>query len=705
MKTKLVSVVVALLMISLLSVPAFAGEPGPVMPYLQIKFYSGVGALFTALQEGQIDMMAWPLTRAQADAAFRDPNIQVAPYFDLGDYELAINNNWTCKVYPNWRSPTSYVEFRRAIACLVNKDGVIAGPTLGGYATRQDTLIPMPILKEWLNENVSKYGKEGELLNNYPWEYNPAYAAQLLDEAGFVKGSTPNPHYDPNVPWSSPYLRVYPPGHEKEGQDLDPLIVYLRKDHAPRYEFGSQVVRDLRLLGVPCTVFEGGSAFCYPPVYIRSEYHLYTAGWSLGRFPLWFYGFFHPSGIYPGGPNFYLVNDPQMTAIVERLYPQATSIEMTKKACLDAQYVLVMKAFTVPVYSSKSYFAYRKGVLGVTTVYGYGLTTALDWTFLQCLHEDYPAVDTIRYGTLNPPISINPIFSSWLWDYEVIDRMFTSYMTVNPYRLDPGKIGTTPSAGDMPWMAKDWKYEIDPATGNAVVTLYFRNDIKWHDGQPFTAYDMNFTIWVQKHYDDSWGYTDFMHVVNVEIPDQFTIKIYFDMPSMWSIYTCGYNIVPAHIYGPKHHPNPDDPDYYTGGPHGEWPWKEDKVTPVANPEEVWVGTNMWKYVPGSYQSGVGGGILLQAWDGWWLGKYLPGDIDFVYSWTEKCYKVSLADLVLLANAYGTRGDGFVPFVLPGKKGAYNPGADLAKPSCIIGLTDLVTLAKNYGKTWGSYAGK
>jgi hypothetical protein len=60
---------------------------------------------------------------------------------------------------------------------------------------------------------------------------------------------------------------------------------------------------------------------------------------------------------------------------------------------------------------------------------------------------------------------------------------------------------------------------------------------------------------------------------------------------------------------------------------------------------------------------------------------------------------------MLANAYGTRGDGYVPFKIPGEKGAYNPAADLASPSCIIGLSDLVTLAKNYGKTWGSYVGK
>jgi hypothetical protein len=115
---------------------------------------------------------------------------------------------------------------------------------------------------------------------------------------------------------------------------------------------------------------------------------------------------------------------------------------------------------------------------------------------------------------------------------------------------------------------------------------------------------------------------------------------------------------------------------------------------------------MWKYVPGTHVPDVGGGILLTYNPDFWM-SIVPGDIDFAYYWTSTTppsggsYKIGLSDLVLLANAYGTRGDGEVPFKVPGTKGAWNPGADLAAPSGIIGLSDLVTLAKNYGKTWGT----
>jgi len=694
--------IMVLMTVTVLSGSALAVK-GPVMDYLQFKFYGDQGALWTGLVNNEIDMMAWPLTYSQYQEAKANPDIIVAPYYDLGDYEVALNNNYSLPDMP-WRSPTNYTEFRQAIACLVDKDGLISGPALKGFATRIDTHIPRPALNDWVNFNVSKYGPNGELLNNYPWDYNPVKAAQILDAAGFVQGHTPNPDYDPSLPWSSPYIRVYPPGHEKAGQDLDPLIAYVRTDIA-RKTLGEQVVSDLKKLGIPVTLTEGGSGVCYDPVYVNRKYHLYTAGWSLGRFPLWFYSFYNPVGIYPGGPNFYQINDHDVIPWTEEVYPKATSVEQSMKAAKMCQWYQVSRAYAIPVWSSASYYAYRKGFVYVPATQGYGLTTGLDFVFLATYHQNYPTVNTIRYGTMNPPVALNPLFSSWLWDYEVVDRIFTGYMNGNPYKMTPGK---SPAGGDLPWMAYDWKWEID-TDGNATVTLWFRHDIKWHDGVPFTVDDLNETIALGKYYDDSWGYSDFIHVIGFQKIDDYTCKLHFDMQSIWALYTANYDIVPKHIYGfnsGMHHPKPGDNDFYSGGPHGYWPWKDDTVTPVSDPAQVWVGTGMWEYVPGSHVEGVGGGILLKANLDFWMSM-VPGDLDFAYYWTSTTppsggsYKIGLSDLVILANAYGTSGTGEVSFKVPGTKGAWNPGADLAAPSGVIGLSDLVTLAKNYGKTWGT----
>jgi hypothetical protein len=56
-------------------------------------------------------------------------------------------------------------------------------------------------------------------------------------------------------------------------------------------------------------------------------------------------------------------------------------------------------------------------------------------------------------------------------------------------------------------------------------------------------------------------------------------------------------------------------------------------------------------------------------------------------------KVNLADLVLLANAYGT-----TPANTPGTgQHQWNPRADLAAPHGRVGLKDLVSLAVHYGQ--------
>jgi ABC-type transport system substrate-binding protein len=327
---------------------------------------------------------------------------------------------------------------------------------------------------------------------------------------------------------------------------------------------------------------------------------------------------------------------------------------------------------------------------------------------MNTYHQNYPTVNTIRYGTMRPPEAINPIFSSWLWDYEVCDRLYTGYLTINPYK--PTTAGKSPAGGDMPWMCYDWKYEL-MANGNANVTLYFRDDITWHDGQPFTVDDLEYTIFLGAAYGDSWGYSDMIHVTNFVKWNNYVCSIEFDFPSIWSYLTCNYDIIPKHIFDKIDIPSPND---YESGHHGYWPGETALAAQVhapltfpIHPEDTWVGTNMWKYRTGSLVKGAGGGITLDAYNGFWM-KILQGDIDLAYKWNSTKaplggymgnYTIGLPDLVMLANAYGSNGTGEVPFSL-GKRGDWEPGCDLAPPSGVVGLADLVTLARNYGKSWG-----
>jgi len=685
------------------------------MDFLQIRFYSTIGGLWTALKTGEVDLGGLYLSYDQYLEAIEDPNIIVCPIASLNSYDFSINNNKTIPAYPDWTSPTYYVEFRQAVACCLDKDGLISGPYLQGMALRLDTYVP-PQLRGWVNWNVSEYGPDGEYLGNYPWDYDPVHALQILYEHGWYDKSVYPTFDDLLAEYNTPDGLadkigtvegcVYPPGHEEAGQPLDPLIAYGRTELPARQHMMEQVVADLNKLGIPVDATYGPSSVCGTPVYWERNYHFYTGGIGAATIPTYLY-WFNSEMDYPGSYANWCVHDPDADYWTEKFYYNATTIDEALEAAMKIQELQVMRVYSCPVWVPLTYFAYRKGIVSVTTQQGYGLFYTTEHTFLTSYHEDYPTVDTITFGTGDVPYKLNPLFIPYQYEAQVIDRMFLFPLISNPYIIGPGKV---PLGGDIPWMIYDWKFEVDPETGYGAVTLWFRHNIKWHDGTPFTVDDYNESIALFQYYSDSPLHADALRVVGFEKIDDWTCKIYLDIKSVWAFYTAtAFYVLPKHIYGftsGKHHPNPEDPDYLTGGPHGEWPWKDDTVTPVADPAEVWIGCGPWKYVPGSYVSGPGGGIRLQAFEDFFL-KWVPGDIDWLYTWNpgdppqSGSFKVGLSDLVYLANAYGTRGDGEVTFKMPGTKGAWNPGADLAAPSGIVGLSDLVTLAKNYGKTWGT----
>jgi hypothetical protein len=112
-----------------------------------------------------------------------------------------------------------------------------------------------------------------------------------------------------------------------------------------------------------------------------------------------------------------------------------------------------------------------------------------------------------------------------------------------------------------------------------------------------------------------------------------------------------------------------------------------------------------------YSPGPGGYLKFEANNehSHFMTTPVLGEIDWIAKWQgtrpltpddpprSDYWQIGLSDLVLLANAYGTRGTGGIPFRMPGSGGTWNPAADVENPAGIVGLSDLVALAINYGK--------
>jgi len=171
------------------------GAKGPRLDNLTIRYYSNQADAYTALKNGDVDLINAPLTPLQIDEVYAGStgiNMVASPKSYM--FEFDFNNNATTPTYPNWTNPTFYKKFRQGIACLVNKTQVVQDFCNQSY--RVDTPITRPNDDWWVALSVSEYDSRGTYLGNYPYEYSPSLASSYFDSCGFIQGATTNPYYD-----------------------------------------------------------------------------------------------------------------------------------------------------------------------------------------------------------------------------------------------------------------------------------------------------------------------------------------------------------------------------------------------------------------------------------------------------------------------------------------------------------------------------
>jgi len=380
-----------------------------------------------------------------------------------------------------------------------------------------------------------------------------------------------------------------------------------------------------------------------------------------------------------------------------------------------------------------------------------------------------PDSNILYLGLYNPPDMLNPIFQDEVYDFQVTDEIFTYPIGGNPYTIAIGSAITgAPGASDLPWMAYAWKTQLvnDPYNASnpqwTNVTLWLRNDVTWQDGVPFTTDDINYTIYINSLYGDAYDEAAMVFASNVSsagTPDApyeaipgdpnyaapyfqkditpsdptgaYTCSILVSSPSWLNLYLPLYQEVPYHLYKyivPSNLTDAED-GVSTDGLHGLWPGQDALAGNILagapftlsdlqnKPETTLVGTGPFEYRPGTTSAASfvgGGGITLDAYPGFFM-PIAPGAVALQYTWLSTSasaqpsggyFKIGLADLVYLANAYGTSGTpGSVVSIssVPGAAHTWNPGANLAAPSGTVGLSSLVTLALHYGWYFGNYS--
>lgn len=762
-KMKKTPIFVMALLLTALLVPAYlaASVKAEARSDVDITFYASDTGAWAALVGGDVDFIQWALTKDQKEAAETDLNLQLARVDENGMFEFDINNNYTIPSYPGIRSATNELKVRQAIAYLVNKDYIIAN-ILEYYGIRIDQPIAAPQTVGWCDPSA--------IYPNYDYEYNPDAAANALIAAGFADTDADGWLEFP-ADWDG---LVGKSAEERETYNY-PLVICIRSDHGHRLAAGQYLIDQLEItlkatsigagFKTTGTTWQQPRAVLSPKVFRDRDYQVYTGGWSVGRYPTYLYWLFHSDFWFPYGPNYVtgmnssnLPNYPDVDDAVERIWytPDIPTAQIAAKdfCRLHEQYCI-----NIPLWSYSSYWAWRKPLVGIVNMDGYGIENA--YTFLNAYRV---GGGPIRMGTISGPTRLNILYSQWYFEYAFLDRVYTGAISVQPYNL----------AIDQPWVIQDWEVGtyIDPQDGKvkSVVTYYIRKDVGI--ARPVTgdfvrywdAEDFEFTVWYNYAFDDSWQWGSFMDVLYTKIVDVNgdgwkEFQVYFDDQSYWfynapiypflvkdeligllcttttetwaqtgtTSYMLANNVVQVVSASVDATPLVEGVDYiikagYALYSHIEfYPlrdltgtisityWYADPAVPATGYYLAGLPWQTTMYSLGTHYPvsmttdppGIGDTISLAKNPHFFLETPLLGEIDWAWKWVGTTkprsgyYKIEIYDVVRATGAYCTRGDGVF-------NPKYFPGADIDSSAlCHIAIFDLVTITGKYAMTFGT----
>jgi ABC-type transport system substrate-binding protein len=726
------ALILAILLLA--GVPTGAAVHGPREDDLEIRFYATQEDAYMALTTGAIDLVLYDLTVAQANNAFVNPNLVTCKVPDSGFYEFDLNNNYSISTYPGIRSPMNYTEMRQAIAFLSDKN-LYVDTYLGGMAARIDQMVAAPYYG-WANESLS--------YPYYPYEYSPAAAKVVLDSR-FPVGTTPNPYYVAGDPLSSSFLRQYPTDHpQKANQDLDPLIFYVRSDFTPRLYSGIRIYEALQRMGVPVDPTWGPSSVTYMPVMGEFNYHFYTGGWSVGRFPpLSLYGLYHSVNAFAYGPNYVTgawfddpagpgayQTHPQLDDLLYSANYAANWSDAAKKFKCAVGYTTEI-CVSVPLWSVASYWGWSNQLLGVVNMQSGDPESG--YTFMNAYKADG---SPIRCGTINYAVSINVVYANWIYDYNIVDRIYLfGGVSLPAYNAAADQTGFVDE-----WNVTTWN---DGAAVKTKVTMSFREDgyfakpLSGDQGENVQARHYFFSAWLYYQLIQTFFSSEFDYLHHIDIVGPYDFEIYFDTLSYWNTYHCQGPLLPMDSWtaiGPDFINttidtlvNPPTPgaiplthDHYEGPIWINYvTWNDVPLTPFTEYNIVLgqlhvyssLGTGTlavsYCYVPhgalrGYFPGNLPWQTVVEGAGMYYLTSYtqgvsttfkrnpfyylvtpLLGEIDFVKKPSGN-YKVDIFDLALAGGAYGSQGTG-----IPSSN--WLPGADLAPAGGVVDLYDLVTI--------------
>ncbi len=218
-----------------------------------------------------------------------------------------------------------------------------------------------------------------------------------------------------------------------------------------------------------------------------------------------------------------------------------------------------------------------KNVFCTITVYpiSFILYPLMILLFLACNNQQSQSGSTIFIGIKGDFDSLNELNAADSDALQVIQHMLFTTLTKLDENLE-----------FQPYLAKDWAFSNDGKT----LTYVLRDDIRWSDGQPTTAWDVQFTWQLAINPAVAYpaaGRFDLVDSVTVEHPHE--VRFYFKKAYADALFDTQIPILPKHIL--EHIPAAEigksafNRNPVSNGPFQLASWKaNDVVTFAANPD-------------------------------------------------------------------------------------------------------------------------
>lgn len=170
------------------------------------------------------------------------------------------------------------------------------------------------------------------------------------------------------------------------------------------------------------------------------------------------------------------------------------------------------------------------------------------------------------------------------------------YTRINPAMDEHGEInillfnGLTAHDGEnqvIPGLAKSWEFDEEAFK----YTFHLEEDVKWHDGEPFTADDVKFTIEsIMDPENGSENAPNYEDVEEIEVIDDYTIAFWLSAPNVAFLDYMTMAVLPEHLLAGE---NMQESDFFRNpvgtGPYKMAEWDEGQAIVLEKNEEYFKG--------------------------------------------------------------------------------------------------------------------